>query len=50
MQEGEASDGVATTNMINIDTAITATGIRLLRITDTDVASAKVELLLKATS
>jgi hypothetical protein len=50
MQEGEAPDGATTTNMININKAITATGIGLLRITDTDVASAEVSFLLKVTS
>jgi predicted metal-dependent phosphoesterase TrpH len=50
MHEGEASDGVVTTNMTNIDTAITAKGMGLLRITDTVFASAEVSLLLKATS
>jgi hypothetical protein len=47
MQEGEAADGVATTNIINIDIAITATGMGCARITDTEVASAEVSLLLK---
>ena len=46
MQEGEASEGVATDNMINIDAAMTATGRGLLRITDTDVVSAEESLLL----
>jgi hypothetical protein len=50
LQDGEASAGVATTNTTNIDTAISATGIRSLRIRDTDVASAEVSLLLKATN
>ena len=48
MQEEEAADGVATTNIINIDIAITATGMGCPVSLDTEVASAEVLLLLKA--
>ena len=47
MQEGEAADGVATTSIINIDIAITKTGMGSPRIIDTELASAEVPLLLK---
>jgi hypothetical protein len=48
MHDRKASDGVAT-NMTNIDTAITATGMGTLR-SDTDVASAEVSLVVKSTN
>jgi hypothetical protein len=48
MQEGEASDGVAAANMINIDKTITAKRMALLRSTEKVFASAEVSRLLVA--
>jgi hypothetical protein len=46
MQDCEASDGVATTNMTNIDTAITAIGMgHSALITDTDAPPPRYRLL-----
>ena len=51
MQDPEASDGVVTTSITNIDTTITATGMGSLRhASDTDVASAEVSLVLMSTN
>lgn len=50
MQDSEASDGIVS-NIANIDTTITATGMGSLRLaSDTDVASAEVSLLLMSTN
>jgi hypothetical protein len=51
MQDSVASDGVVTTNITNIDTTITATGIGSLRLaSNTDVASAEVSPVLLSTN
>jgi len=45
----EAREGVPRTKAISIEIAITAAGIRSLRIADTDVASAEVLLFIGST-